>query len=210
MNFLIRMLVAMMMASELSASTSAPKAGGDHGGSFPEIIPAWVRTFADAGSIEVLEGLPHPFEGKGFVENEKRTKATREIDDNWFYAVPQFAQAEDKQALQRLFAAGLFKLWRGVKFCGGFHGDYAVRYESEDHTYEVLFCFGCHEARILRTSKSKRTTYRLTTDLAKEQFVELREVFKKYRKERPSPPPPKDEATPPSPPRVPVRLSRGS
>lgn len=206
MNLLIRMLAALMMATELSASISATKASGDHGGSFPEIIPAWIKTFADARNLEVFEGLPHPFEGKDFVENEKQTKATKEIDDNWFYAVPQFANADDKHTLQRLFAAGLFKPWRGVKFCGGFHGDYAVRYESEGYTYSVLFCFGCHEARILRTSRTYHTTYRITTDLAKEQFVELREVFKKYRKERPSPPPPADKATRPSPPLVPVRL----
>jgi hypothetical protein len=140
------------------------------------------------------------------------TKATLNVDGEWFYASTQLFPAEDVAELQRLVGSGLFKPWRGVKFCGGFHADYAVRFESGGNVYHVLFCLGCHEAHLVRepkdaTAPNASARIRITADLSEAQYPELRMLLKKYRKERPPTPPRKAEKPEPTrPPSVPVKL----
>lgn len=202
-----------LAAAGLQASLTVPNAAqGDTSITFPEATGALARAGPLADKFTIYEGLPHSFEGKAFVENEIRTKLIILFDENWFYLPSQKMLPEDQTDLQRLFGAGLFKPWRGVKFCGGFHGDYAVSFESVGSTYRVLICFGCHEARILRLppdgpNPQGVTKFRLTTDLTDAGYQELRELFKKYRQQRPPMPDPKAKAVkPPGPPPVPVRL----
>ncbi len=126
----------------------------------------------------------------------------------WIYSAAQEMTTEDIAGFGRLSDAGLFKVWGGVKFCGGFHGDFAVRFQSGGSAYTVLFCFGCHEARILRqaTAGDAAGISRFTTDLATDRFDALVKFFKKYHKLRPGTPAPKTKVTPPAPPPVPVRF----
>lgn len=204
------LLTATACCVRASVNAVQRKDYGDTDISFTDATLALSLAAKQADKFTVYEGLPHPFDKK-LVEAEIRTKPTVLLDENWFYLPSQPMPAEDRSSLQRLFAAGRFKPWRGGKFCGGFHGDYAVSFESDGSSYLVLLCFGCHEARILRMLQDNPNVraaprFRLTVDLTDDGYKELRELFKKYRKERPPMPDPKSKATPPAPPRVPVRF----
>lgn len=208
------LLTATVCCVQASVNAVQQKDHGDTDISFTDAILALSLAAKQADKFTVYEGLPHPFYKK-LVEAEIRTKPTVLIDENWFYLPSQAMPAEDRSSLQRLFEVGGFKPWRGVKFCGGFHGDYAVSFESGGSAYLVLLCFGCHETRILRLLQDNPNfqaapRFRLTVDLTDDGYKELREVFKKYRKELPPMPDPKSKVTPPGPPPVPARFWRGS
>lgn len=207
----IKALLFLIPICCLGASVTVQKVPGDSDVSFAEATVELIQAIRKAEKFEVYEGLPHSFEGKDFVENEIRSKTTVWFEENWFYTPSRPMPAEDRANLQRLLEGGLVKPWKGFKFCGGFHADYAVRFESEDYAYLVLFCFGCHEARISRISLDSQSNksskeFRLTTDLAKDGFQELKELLKKYRKERPPTPAKKSKTKPPGPPPGPVRF----
>lgn len=205
-------LFLTLSACGLWASIVSRRANGDSEIAHTEATLALAAAAAQAEKFTVHEGLPHSFEGKEFVENEVRTKQTVSFDGERFYLPPQPAAAEDKAKLQRLFDQGLFKPWGGLKFCGGFHADYAVSFESGGAAYQVLLCFGCHEARLLRIAlenpnEKKVTAFRLTADLTDTGYKELQELFKKYRKQRPARPEPQSKSGPKaSLPQVPVRI----
>lgn len=197
-----------------SVSPLASKADGDSDISLADATQALSLAAKQAGNCMVYEGLPHLFYKK-LLEAEILAKPTVLIDENWFYLPAQQLLAEDWTSLHRLFGAGVFKPWRGEKFCGGFHGDYAVNFESGGSSFLVLFCFGCHEARILRSPLGEAVAqspprFRLTVDLTDDGYKQLRELFKKYRKELPPMPDLKSKAKPPIQQPEPVLLSPGS
>lgn len=211
------LLLATLSAGCLWASVTfklnPPEGDTDIG--HAEATTALALAVARADKFTVHEGLPHPFEGKEVVQNEILLKRTELLDREWFYVPAQPVPEKDAEKLRRLLANGLFEPWRGVKFCGGFHADYAVSFVADGVTWQVLICFGCHEARILRLPPKARIAqgmagFRLTTDLTKAGFRELDELFKAYRRQRPPPPEPrtktKTPVKPPAPPPVPVRL----
>lgn len=189
-----------------------PKPTAETDGTLSEAVSEWSSAVPHGEKFEILEGLPHFFEGKEFVENERLTKATVNVDGEWFYAATQPFPARDVAELQRLVAGGLLQPWRGMKLCGGFHADYAIRFDSGGNVYHLLFCLGCHEARITRdpqdaTARAAAVRSRITADLSEAQYKELQILLRKYRKERP-PTPPRTPAKkePEGPPPVPVRL----
>ena len=125
-------------------------------------------------------------------KKERQTKICRQIADEWFYSLPQEVKFEHILALQRLVDSGLFRPWSGLKFCGGFHADWAVAIPTGKSTLYMLFCFGCHEAKIIREGKPfaadlRTTDFQLTTDLNNKYFEELRALLAAYRKQRPAP-----------------------
>lgn len=206
-------LATCILTGGLQASIEMPLARGDTATSFQDATKSLSQASGGAEKFMVYEGLPHPFAGKELLENEILTKPTVVIDGERFYLPARPLPAEDKADLLRLFGGGLFKSWGGLKFCGGFHADYAVSFESGGDSWLVLICFGCHEARILRQpstdSKAEAAPkMRLTVDLTDAGYKELKELFKKHHVLRPAPPEPKKkgEVKPPAPPPVPVRL----
>jgi hypothetical protein len=206
-------LAAWILTGGLQASIEMRRADGDTANSFQDATTLLSHVSGGVEKFMVYEGLPHPFEGKHFVASEILKLPTVVIDEEWFYLPARPLPAEDMARLLRMFGAGLFKPWRGFKFCGGFHADYAVSFESGGNSWLVLFCFGCHEARILRQPSTKSNPeaapkLRLTVDLTDAGFKELKELFKKHRLLRPPAPVPKKKtkAKPPAPPPVPVRL----
>jgi hypothetical protein len=212
---MVGLVFLALAACCLRASIPTPRAGGDTGIAYADATGELARAVAAAETFIVYEGLPHPFEGKEFVEKEFLTKEAVSFDEERFYLPAQSVPAEDAVKLRRLFDTGLFKPWGGLKLCGGFHADYAISFESGGATYLVLICLGCHEARIIRESSAGQTQravkrFRLTTDLKDEGFKELQEILKKYRKQGPPRPDPKPRAQtpskPPAPPPVPVRF----
>jgi len=210
-------VAACILSGGLQGSIEMRRADGDSDTPFEDVTKPLFQASEGSEKFLVYEGLPHPFEGKEFVENEIRNQPTVMIDGEWFYLPARPLPVEDKVSLRRLFAADLFKPWRGYKFCGGFHADYTVGFESGGNSWLVLFCFGCHEARILRqpstdSNPEAAPKLRLTVDLTDTGYKELKELFKKHRVLRPPPPDPKKKARakPPVPPPVPVRLWPGS
>jgi hypothetical protein len=207
-----RALVALMLAASARANITAAKAPGDGDGALGQAVAILESALVKADRFEVFEGLPHPFEGKKFVENERLTKLTFELDEQWFYAKAQPMPVADVAALQRLLSEGALKPWRGMKLCGGFHADYAVRIVAAGEVHHVLFCFSCGEARILGAPEQKAeavaaVSSRITADLAPSQVKELRALFSKYRDQRPpTPSPKKAPVVPVPPPTVPVRF----
>jgi hypothetical protein len=206
-------VVACFISCSLQGSIEMRRADGDTETPFEDATKPLFEASAKSDSFRVYEGLPHPFEGKEFVENEIRNQPTIVIDGEKFYLPARPMPLEDKASLLRLFGADLFKPWRAYKFCGGFHADYAVNFETGGRSWLVLLCFGCHEARILRqpstdSNPQAEPKLRLTVDLTDTGYKELKELFRKYRVLRPPTPDPKtkQKAKPPSPPPVPVRL----
>ena len=208
---IIPLLFAMTLLPASVTQLPPRKATGDGEEGFSEKVPELLSALEHADNWEMYEGLPSDGEAKAFLENEKQTKPVLLLDGNWFYLRSQSVTSDDRQQLQHLFAADLFKPWRGVKFCGGFHGDYAVSFKSSDIIHVVIFCLGCHEARILTMPAaedvtSAKTIRRLTVDLATGQYGELRTLLLRYRRDRPLTPRQKTIPIPPVPPPVPVHF----
>ena len=146
----------------------------------------WLDTaIARTDTLTVFEGLPHQtFEPKERVAEIARVP-TFEIGDQSFYLRTLEISATDRQKLVEIFVpqrmvvpppvAGL-----PMKFCGGFHADYAFRWEKEgEPRLYTLICFGCHEMRIVKESTS------VTANMTKEGYEALREILIPYRQERP-------------------------
>jgi hypothetical protein len=188
----MRALIPVLFAiAALSACADIRPAPGDTGIGFADATKAFTEALSTAKRVEVYEGLPNPFGERVPFEDEKKAKDCREIAGEWFYSRPQAGQAGLAAELQRLFDAGLFKPWRGMKLCGGFHADYAVMLVTGSKTVQVLFCFGCHEARIrgvrgMDKHPDGTTEFQLTTDLDAKTYDALRALLEAYRKERPA------------------------
>lgn len=142
----------------------------------------------------IYEGLPNPFGEDKLFEAEKKSKPCEQIDCQWVYARPQTPSFETAGRRQQILGTQTLVPYRGAKLCGGFHADFSVAWIKGNVTTCALFCFGCHEARIMRTylpltSDLNSREFRLTTDISAEGYAELRKLLSAYRKERPLPPP---------------------
>jgi len=187
MKYLVLILFLLCSALQMAGSQ---KADGDTETFYAAALQELPQALASANRVEVYEGLPNPFGEAKFFESEKRTKDCRQISGQWFYAKPQDARMELQPELQRMTEAGLFQHWRGPKFCGGFHADYAVVLTTGQKELHVLLCFGCHEAKIARESEPftadiKTVDFQLTCDLNGKYFEALRSLFAPYSRELP-------------------------
>ena len=170
--------------------SGAERAAGDTEIGFNEAVSALVEGLDAATQVEIHEGLPHLGWERQLFEQERKSTECQEIAGQWVYAKPQMMKAVDTAELKRLVAGGLLLPWRGAKRCGGFHADYVVTITSAKKTLHVLFCFGCHEVKIVREvqaagNASVSTEFRLTTDVDAEQFKQWTERLDVYRKLRP-------------------------
>lgn len=169
---------------------AAQRAEGDAEIGLEATLQELTQALGSASRVEVYEGLPNPFGEAALFKEQKLAKTCRQIGGEWFYAAPQEAKLGDALELQRLVEARLFQPWRGLKLCGGFHADYAIAAVMGKRTVYVLFCFGCHEARIISEAQPfaadlHTVDFRLTTDLKPELFDAWRARLTAYRKERP-------------------------
>jgi hypothetical protein len=91
--------------------------------------------------------LPHPLDVEVFAA-EKRTEATVEVHGYAFYEEALMLEPVRAEWLTELLSdeTGLLPFLYEKK-CGGFHPDYAVRWEVEGKRYEALLCFGCGEVK---------------------------------------------------------------
>jgi hypothetical protein len=167
------------------ALKGGPAAPGDTGMGFESAVTAVARAVGQAQQMEIYEGLPRE---KAAFDTERNKAVCRQITDQWFYSVPEDFRYKHIVKLQRLLGIGLLQPWREGKVCGGFHADFAVAVTGSQTTIYVLFCFGCHEARIIRegnpfAANLQAADFRVTTDLDAKSFEDLRTLLTGYHSE---------------------------
>jgi hypothetical protein len=145
------------------------------------------REIERADAVELLEGLPHPLFEQGVRRLEEARVRPASIGTELFYREPMDVPAATLATLVRLTTdlQGLSGLLRPlplhhVKFCGGFHADYALRWSSQGTVVATaLVCFGCSEVRYLWR------VHTLTADYRPERLRELALAFRPLRRQRP-------------------------
>lgn len=152
----------------------------------PDLQELW-RALREAEQIELFEGLPHPGSEPRLRELEVERVKPVEIAGELFYPELLPAAPEAIAELARLttdvqghkgLPIPLSK--HRVKFCGGFHADYALLWKTKDATaVTALVCFGCSEVRFLYRD------WTLTADFTKERDQELFKAFRPLRRHRP-------------------------
>lgn len=184
--------IVLSKSAAVSSPASPGAAPGDAPGGLESALGVLKQAVGLAEGAQVFEGLPHPFE-KEALEAEKR-KPTVRFDGEWFYEKPAALETSSRLAVEKALLGSSLTPFRGLKLCGGFHADYAVRWTSDDgrRATLALVCFGCGEARIIADDGR-----RWTADLSAEGVKELRTFFATYRRERPAPDF-KTAATPPA------------
>ena len=109
-----------------------------------------VKAAATFDEVIVWEGLPHPLFEHEVHEKARAGQKTFRIGDQDFYAASLPFKDEEKTALSDAVLKHIenFNPWSGLKFCGGFHADYAIEWRYEGVTVaQALFCFSCGEAQ---------------------------------------------------------------
>ncbi len=152
----------------------------------PDLQELW-RAIREAEQIELLEGLPHPSSEPRLRELEFARVKPVDIAGELFYPESLSASPETIAELARLTTdvrghTGLpIPLSKHrVKFCGGFHADYALLWKTKDTTVvAALVCFGCSEVRFLYRD------WTLTADFTKERDRNLFNAFRPLRRHRP-------------------------
>lgn len=180
------MRMALTSLILLSAALGAP-AGVARAPAGELIDLRWLReAMQQADALEVLEGLPHPSSESEERAAEETRVTPLVIATELYYQEPLPVAADVKLRLRDAFArGGLFvpPIWRTfplVKFCGGFHADYAVRWlKGGEVLASAGICFGCHQVLFVGGEQP------ITTDLTKTGFAQLRSWLTPYRQNRP-------------------------
>ena len=133
----------------------------------------------DAKLLMLHEGLPHPFDEEALLNKEK-SKPYEDLHGYAFYSeLLSLTDDDTKRVSEMLGNPATYKQFRGEKKCGGFHPDYAVEWTTNGFCYMIFLCFGCGEAKVFASG----TEYRF--DLDGGAAATLKEILKKYRKNRP-------------------------
>jgi hypothetical protein len=132
-----------------------------------------------ATTLVLHEGLPHPNVEYELFANEQK-KPCREIHGSAFYSELLSLSADDATRVSTLLGdAESYQPFREGKKCNGFHPDYAIEWTLAGKSYFILLCFGCGEAKVIGPGTE------LHYDLVDSARTTLREMLKKYRKNRP-------------------------
>lgn len=143
---------------------------------------ALVAAIAEADTVTVWEGLPHPMWEKHLLEMELLHKKTIEVHGFPFYQDPLEISVEDAKQLIALFRGpDLFKKPMVGKLCGGFHPDYRLVFRAGANTYEVLICLTCHEASFFGPSADS------SCDIEEPAYQRFQRFLKRFVKNRPTP-----------------------
>jgi hypothetical protein len=133
-----------------------------------------------AYSITVYEGLPHQsYEGQ-LLAAEIKAKPTVTLHDFPFYEETLSIDKEDEAKLIAILGdSANFKIAGLVKKCGGFHPEFAVKWNTKAGENMGLICFGCGEYQIFGNGLMRKY------DMDGGCHEELREILAAYRKNRP-------------------------
>lgn len=141
----------------------------------------------NSDSVDILEGLPHQY----WEADARATEAAKpniiKIADELFYPKPLEVPVETKNKLNDQFLQqNLFVVPETeaspftTQGCGGFHADYAVRWNRNGDTLaSALICFGCEQVMLVNS----KTT--VLADFALEGKKQFTATLKSLRQSRP-------------------------
>lgn len=142
--------------------------------------PPESTTIKQARHLVLYEGLPHQMYEPQTLAAEKQAKPTVTLHGFPFYRETLDLKPGDDERLKALLGdPRSFSAYSGEKKCGGFHPDYAVEWSAGGHTYRVLICFGCFEAKIYGPKAGA------TYDVGSELQRQFKDLLTPYRKNRP-------------------------
>ncbi len=119
--------------------------------------------------VQVLRGLPHPFQAPEEFRRELWNAPNRQVAGYRFHDKPARLAPETLATLAKhLTAPSSFLPYTGPKLCGGYHADFAAEFNETGETVQVLVCLGCHEAILVSPNGS------LITDLAQPAYRDIR------------------------------------
>jgi len=136
-----------------------------------------------ADKLLLYEGLPHQLFERHLLEEERRTKLVQQLRGYLFYQEPLELKVDDAKRLTEVLAdrATFEFVWPvlGLKWCGGFHPDYALEWRHGSNRYHALVCFGCTEAKLFGPWIDSHN------DLEPDAYARLKAILPAYRKNRP-------------------------
>ena len=146
------------------------------------VVPPFIEAIAKNGTPFIYEGLPHQYVDSERFKSEKRDNPTRKLHGYFFYKEPVAFSREDDTMLQSLIVtAPPFERLRGMKQCFSYHPDFALQWlDAAGHSYDVLICFGCGEAKLYGPGKQ------LYCDVGGSSYKSLKEMLLKYSKHQPN------------------------
>ena len=147
------------------------------------VLPNFRASLLEQSDLKIYEGLPHQGWEHELLRSEIKSKETTKIHGFHFYS----NEISPSTAHRDLLVAALsnpegIMEWAGMKLCGGYHPDYAVRWkDAKGAEFDALICFGCHEIKLYGAGSQ------LYADLSKEVYNPLKEVLSEYEDQRPKP-----------------------
>ena len=133
-----------------------------------------------AGTIRVLEGLPHQNYYHDIFEEERKTKPNLELGGFHFYeGTLELSPGDVKKVVEILHRTSTYEPYLGEKKCGGYHPDFAVSWTLDHVQYHALLCFGCGEVKLLGPSGERHY------DLERDSARELENILRNYHKNAP-------------------------
>jgi hypothetical protein len=134
-----------------------------------------------ANKVVLYEGLPYQSVEEKLLEEERKSKKTVEIHNFPFYQELLPLTKQDGEKLKDVFckSKSFSELRGGMKWCGGFHPDYCIEWQDGKDVYQILICFGCHEAKFYGP---KAEVY---CDINPDAYKQFQMILKPYRKNRP-------------------------
>ena len=109
--------------------------------SFRRLVPA-----KTASVVKAFSGLPHNYgDSEAFVQ-ELWNSENQSIHGYRFYLEQLELSGGFRQIVHDLFTdKRTFTPYGGPKLCGGYHADFAIRFDDDGRQHWFLVCFGCHE-----------------------------------------------------------------
>ena len=148
--------------------------------SFARAYGALSAGVAPGNRLVLWEGVPR-YGDAAFLEQERRQRKTVSVKGELFFADSQVVSPDLAEKLRTAVFAATRVARGGMKFCGGFHADFLLKWEHATGETQALLCFGCNEVKIYGPGGS------LYGDLAKEHVATLRGLLHPFGKERPRP-----------------------
>ena len=113
------------------------------------VVSHFCATVQRNESAVLHEGLPHQHFERELLATEIQTKPLAWLHKFPFYQLPLPFLGQDWQRLAEILGEpATYFPYRGAKFCGGFHPDYAVELLRGSEFWQALICFGCEEIKL--------------------------------------------------------------
>ena len=186
--------LALLAAPFLSGRASAGVIGEPTGATTDLHYADLVEATRQADVVIVWEGLPRDNAGVTTLPNSTE-RSPLQISDQLFHVRPVPLTDEEAAAVGDAVVKKKdnFKPWSGVKFCGGFHANYAIEWRAHGVTVaQVLLCFTCHEARFIVGERVE------LVDQSSEGFQAFRTLLMSHQAAQPTPLEPPPRSGPPA------------